>query len=461
MPCENGGGLFLHFFNEGIEGRGFFIEPIEADIRIKPDGVTKAKFDLTEQDGKFVAKYADQATPVTVLMDGYPATRLMLKSKDHVEYKRDINGISHAVLTLTDASAVLSRGAISKTWEEVTLRDAVEYIHKNRDDPKGVLRDEVIFSGVNPSAKRDDLDPLSAEAIIEGEDKTLGFSDLPWIGEAVQTLAVRTFEFIQRNTQANFNEEALFTGFDFNGISPASALQKVAEEFHIGFYVNRQGYLIVGPSGSFGSTIPVSHGGEDLVINRYDVTQSSNRTNSILLRGKIKDGVRSLHGHATAEAESVTGSGKEFKKKSSTSLDTLEKCATWFLVKELRDDTNGSVTFNGSKSQNKYKLSRMRPGMFLLVDSEVAYRCESGVIPGMFLIQEVQHRLGDTRGWQTTVEVARTLPSSQIDVSSYIYDPRSDMNFESIEAYNEYQDSLSDDDDDPTGGAGDTFGVAP
>jgi hypothetical protein len=461
MACENSGGLFLHFFNEGIEGKGFFIEPIESDIRLKPEGVTKAKFDLTEEDGKFVANYADQATPVTVLMGGYPATRLMLKSEDHVEFKRDVNGISHAVLTLTDASAVLSRGAISKTWEEVTLRDAVEYIFNNRDDPKDVLQDELIFSGVNPSAERDDLDPLSAEAVIDGEDQTLGFSDLPWIGEAVQELAVGTFEFIQQNTQANFNEEALFTGFDFDGISPGEALKRVAEEFHIGFYVNRKGYLIIGPSGSFGSTIPVSHGDEELVINRYDVTQSSNRTDSVLLRGKIMDGTRALHGYATAEAESITGTGKEFKKKKSKSLSSMEKSASWLLIKELRDDTNGSVTFNGSASTNKYKLSRLRPGMFLLVDSEIAYRCQSGVIPGMFQIQEVQHRVGDSRGWQTTVELARTVPNSEIDVSSYIYDPRSEMNFESISAYNEYIDNLSDDDDDPTGGAGDTFGIAP
>ena len=462
MTCETVSPVWLYFMRSD-----FWIQPVEVDVRKKNVEFGKGKFELTEQDGHYVSENAAEAEPVMMTFGQWPVHRFVMPSIDSMEYHRNLEGITKATLTLLDGRAVLQRGTINKNWERVELGNAVEYIVENRNDPSNVMSGEIEYSGVSPTAERDDLDLFGPEAasvvpealglpLADDVESQGDITDIPIAGETLQDFAVGTFETIEDNTSAEFSEEALFSGFEFNGISPLEALGRVVDEFNIQFRVRNDGTLVVGPPGGYGRVGFAAADSDSLSISRYDVTQSSNQTDTVYITGSYtttnfeREGFldvtavdydeTQLQAHAEATAPSIEGSAIRLEKSNIQSLTNLEDVASWKLLSEIMQDTTGSIQFNGSASTNTAALALMDVGDWLFVAPDVVESdCSTGVVAGAFIINEVQHKVGDTRGWKTTVEVSRITPANGIETTSYYYDPSTDQRFESLEAFNEYR----------------------
>lgn len=434
MTCESVGSVRLIFPEEGFE-----IEPLEVDVRKKQNDVnTMGKFELTESDARFIEDYANEATPIVLAFDRWPAHRFYYPEKGAINYKRGVDGITHAELTLPDSAHVLDRGAIEKSWDQVTLQDAVEYIIENRDDPEGVLNDDVIFTAGNQSELR--------VAYLE--------RDIPVVGGFAQDLVGSGLGVLDNLGDYGFDENATFTGFDFSGVPPLEALVEVLSEFRIGFTVRTNGQLIIGPTGSFGRTFINADGDDGLKINRYDVTESASITDTVLMRsGYTIDGQQAsvsdsvylgrsrVQAHAQATTSQLSGTSDSFGLSNVNSLQQLENISIWGLLDEISKDINGSLVLNGSASTDNQALSALDVGDWMYVDPAIENKCRrnEGILTGTFLITDVHHNIGSTRGWRTTLQLSRIVYPSSIETQSFLYDPSTGQKFESLQAYNEYR----------------------
>lgn len=459
MACEDVGNVFLYFGESD-----FFITPLEVDVRKKQKDISKGKFELSVEDAEYIEKNAANKEPVFLTFNGYPASRFVLPADGGIEYTRRVNDIDRAKMTLPDAVNVLKYGNVERSYEDTSLDEVVSDILSDTKDPNNVITG-VEYSSADPDEERDDLD-FFAENFWSNEEETTAITDLP-IGSQLQSAAVKLFEFIQENTRANFDETALFTGFDFKGITPMAAMNKVANEFGLTFRVDHRGKLIIGPLGSYGRVGHVGVGSRDFILSRYNVTESSTTINEVLVEGQYSfmgnrggrvEGtgydVRELQLFSDVELENFKGSSYRADAKGEvSSLQQLESAAVWFLMQQMRQDMNGSLVLNGAASENKQGLATLDVSDWIVVNEDVANACSDDAIAGVFLVEEVQHQITDSRGWRTTVEVAKTVDDPDaVNIRSWIYDPGTNQTYESIQALAEATGSeaegAEDDDDD-------------
>lgn len=457
MACEDVHDVYLYFGKSD-----FYITPLSVDVRKKQKDISKGKFELAVEDAEYIEQNAANKEPVFLTFDNYPAARFVLPADGGIEYTRRINEIDRAEMDLPDAVNVLKYGNVERSYEDTSLSQVVSDVLSDCDDPNNVITG-IEYSSADPDEERDDLD-FFAENFWSNEEETTAITDLP-IGEQLQSLAVGFFEYLQENTRASFDETALFTGFDFKGITPMAAMNRIANEFGLTFRVDHRGKLIIGPLGSYGRVGHLGVGSRDFILSRYNVTQSSTSIDEVLVEGQYSfmgnrgghvEGtgydVRELQLFADVELEGYNGSSHRADAKGEvSSLQQLESAAVWFLMEQMRKDINGSFVINGAASENAGGLATLDVADWVVVNEDVANACDDDAIAGVFLVEEIQHKIDDTRGWRTTVEVAKTVDDPDaVNIESWIYDPGTNQRYESIQALAEATDSEGEGADDNT-----------
>lgn len=422
--CGLHGGITLEFLSSGME-----IRPLEVDIRLQRRNYAHGQFVLSEEAGKYVAQNHDEAEPVHVKFDGNIAYRMCIL-EDAISFETNLDEDVEATLDLHDAIKVLSRGSVSKSWEKVNVRSAVEYIMDHRDDPNFVIQD---FGFVTQEVAEERLfTPNPIEGFDLGEREANAISE--WI--------IGIF---------SDSEYQGYGGFDFENVTPLEMLTTVMNEFGVNWWVEDDGTVMFGPDATYGQTVATVSGNNTIALQRYSVTEKSNKINAVRISGpqnvSFEDSPfgyqppsarrANLQPIVEAKANDIEGSSMYLEAKRQTSLETLEQTALRALLQEVLDDTNGSFVINGLASTNIPAIAALDVGDHVFVGSGVEADCNDNVVTGHFVVREVHHQASTRRGWRISVEVARVPDTDQIETSSFFYDPLEDKKYDSIETFNE------------------------
>jgi hypothetical protein len=436
MTCDSlPDGAFFQFMNSGVT-----VEPEEVDYRSKKKNYAHCQFHVREELGEIVEQKYNPAEPVHFIIDGNRAHRFYAPN-ELVEYRRTLDKPTRAKVSLLDAQQVLQRGTIEKSWATATFEEIVEYIFENRDDPYNVIKEYVLFS--DDEIREDKFGQVSFGAPGEIRRK------IPTT-EFVESIATFLSDNIKELEPIS---EAFFTEPVFDGVSPATALQRVTSALNQWTRVDNRGRLLIGDFGG----VPREHGiglGDGIRLSRYDIVASSNMTNAVRFIGsgadKFLKNVKPLEPQsrlrpvAEASVPSVSGSPIEITSEDSKfvkkiqNIASLKNAAVRTLISELAADSGGSLVINGLASENKKSLAEMAVGDKLVVDPQIKQLCDGVVTTGFFVINRVQHKMNSRRGWSATLEVAQSTTSEQIDVQTFWYDPQTEQRFDSLESFNEY-----------------------
>lgn len=426
MACDFGREVKLKFEKSGLS-----VFPSDFDFRNENGSYAHVRAKFGENVGHYISDFYLESEPVILYFDDVPVNRFYIPPEAFT-FRRQMDRPTEASLQLNDAIQVLSRGTIEKSYVSVSLGDVIDYIFDNRDDPNDVL------SGYRF------VDEDDAARTKQGIADAFEFTDA--FDEDITTEATQYIHDLLTGPDS----ESLFTGFEFEGISPLQALGRVLSAFEIDYRVETDGTVVFGKFGTDSETYIAGYNTSDFTLSRYDVTTSANRTNRVLVRGSYEM-VRTenesgnpestkLRPYGSAKAIGFTGDSLELEAKNVKSLAELEQIATRALVQELMKDVNGSLVIDALATESAENLANLSVGDYIVVGPSVPENCNTDVVAGAFLVQRIQHNGSQSLGWTADVEVSQVAFPDSISTQTFYYDPRANQRVEEVDAFNEYYD---------------------
>lgn len=426
MTCALPDGVTLRFLRSGIS-----VTPYETNLRAKKRNYMHGQVVISREDGRRIQKFSKEAEPAVLEFGGNVSQRFFV-DQDATEFYFDYDDQERARIDLKDGRKVLERGSVNASYSQVSLTDVVEdIIDENRDDPNSVI-ENVRFTGAD----------VRERILVTAEDL---FSFLPallkysnpvgnWLKEQFRNL--------------DDNPAKIYGGFEFDNISPLEAMVRVMDQFSYRWWVDPDGTLWIGQDGTFGNVVGTIADGNEIVMRRYDVVESSSKTNRVLATSEIPDTQKSddlgptvprdvktrLKSVAIASAPSIDGELKRLSSRTTISQGQLRDSATRYLYEEIMDDTNGSISINGLASKDKESLARLQPGDHFIVNEDIEEHCKPGTVTGHFLVKSVSHSVTPRQGWKIAVNVSKTLSHDKINTQSFYYDPTTDTKYDTLEA---------------------------
>lgn len=426
MACEFGREVEIKF-----EKSGLTVYPSEFDLRNENGSYAHLRAKFGENTGQRISNFYLEAEPVILYFDGVPVNRFYIPPEAFT-FRRQLDRPTEATAEFNDAIQVLSRGTIEKDYVTVSLGEVIDYIFDNRDDPNDVL------SGYRFVNEED------AERTKQGIADAFEFTNA--IDEDITTEATEYVYDLLTGPDA----DSLFTGFEFEGISPLQALGRVLSAFEIDYKVETDGTVVFGKFGTDSETYVVGYDTSDFTLSRYDVTTSANRTNRVLVRGSYEM-VRTknesgnpestkLRPYGSAKADGLSGDSLELEAKNVKSLAELQQIAVRALAQELMKDVNGSLVIDSMATESEENLANLGIGDHIVVGPSIPEKCDSDVSAGAFLVQTIHHKASRTLGWTADVEVSQVAFPNSISTQTFYYDPRTGQRVEEVDAFNEYYD---------------------
>lgn len=417
MTCGLAGQAELEFPHSGIS-----IGLYEVSTRSQRGKYSYAKIKIKREDGDRIAQEVEVQEPVLLKFGGHIQNRYVYQS----ESLRLAN--DKAWLHLYDARKILNQGLVSQQFDEVTLKDVVNYIVDERQDPYGVI------TGVNfPDDSASDTtreEPSSTEQLSPGTSGVLKYANLgiSFVGAVVKNVALSIVD---------------SGGFDFDDISPNEALEQVETEFNVEAWVDTTGVLYIGkreskPRNTHAIQSDLSK--SPYVISDYNITEGVTPISQVHLTGtrQMKETGIGIYEqfYPIAQANIPGQDGGVYAPDEPQRLRTpeaLERAAERKLIQLYSQERNGSIIFNGFASDNPEILVTMGVGDTMAVADTIGGYCSKTVKGGLFVVEEVQHQINTRNGWKVTVEVGEIPPDVQS--SSVWYNPNNDEEYKSLEQY--------------------------
>lgn len=438
--CGLSDGVTIEFPNTGIE-----VRPRDADVRAQRRNFVMSKFELPEAAAKLVAKYVPKGDYAYIRFDGTIARRVY-RPPDAIQFKEDLQETTYGELTLKDPRYVLNRGNVTKYWDTATLGDIVDYIMDQVVDPHGVVTD---YRFMTPELREREriaaFDYPSPFGVLDVAnriaDALVGFGgDVgEWLGEDMSSLRTSTI--------------------DLEDVSPLEALQRVMDDFSMDWWVDEDGVLWIGPNVANGQVMGTVAGDNNIALKDYSITRVPEATSSVQVTGPLKNSgdipgtsyavsEGGLQVIAEAKAPGLEGAPMALEtERRVTEPEDLESMAALALMQEMMDDVEGSLTINGLASRETEVLARLDIGDVLYVDDSIETECNQNVTTGLFMVNSLQHRANERRGWEITMRVGRIIDPDALRLRSVIYDPATDTAYSDLDAFRS-GDALTEQEDD-------------
>jgi hypothetical protein len=429
MTCGLYGGIDIHFLNSNL-----IINPNEVTTRSGKKEFSHTKCKIRREDGEKITEQAVSWEPVLLKFDGTIQDRYMFHPEAVSLHNED------ATLTLWDGEKILEKGTINKHFQNSSLGDVIEYIVDRRQDPEGVIQDQVIHPGDGSSGfavKEEGQFGLNTD---DGDRDFDGIGDA--IGEAVGVLS----NFGQMTgwlPQAN-------TALKFKKMTPFGAIQKTATSFALDTWVDPAGYFHYGLQGSDQKSYEFGVMDERAKLKEYNVTIGSGQVSEIILSGTYEHTqltasrfLRDFTGSNSfpyGRAWLVDENGEKVPGKSIqpeepfavTNPQEAEDAARQYIINHFMGRKNGNIVINAGASKNKPALTSIDIGDLISSSAEIEEHCQRSIDTGIFLVTSVQHKLDKRRGWLIDIGVGG-LPAANIASESWWEEPADDEHWEIID----------------------------
>ena len=418
MTCGLYGGIEVEFLKSGLT-----VTPYEVNTRSGERKFSYTKVDIRREDGEAITEVAKEYEPVLLTFDGTVQDRYMF----HPEAVTLTN--DSATLTLYDGEKILDRGTVNKHFQNTELRDVMDFIVNERQDPNDVIK------GIRH--------PTEAVQDVEVENKgRLGLGG--WFGGAADV--------ITDVAEVFGNPEFSDTSIKFKKMTPFAALKKTASSFALQTWVDHEGYLHYGMKGTDPKSYTIGSNEEELKLKEYNVSVGSGKLAQIVLRGRYEYITNTPRGgpkqrtspnvYSYGKAWLVDDNGNKLdgqtlepdEEVAATSPEEVEDMARRRLTQHYMDRKNGNIILNAGASSDKAGITAMSVGDMVLASAEIQEHCKRKVDTGIFMVQSIQHQLDNRRGWLVTLGVSG-LPASDIDSESWLENPENDQQWDSVDDY--------------------------
>ncbi|MFC7191847.1 hypothetical protein ACFQL7_20830 [Halocatena marina] len=433
MTCPFAEGVRINFVKSGI-----ILQPRELDYRCERRFYSFAQAKLPREAAALVGEQVQAFEPVTVSINGQLMDRFYLP-KDGVTLNE-----SDGIVNLDDAHKILEQGALTKSFDNVTLKDVVTYIFEQRSDTHHAIN-QVKFTADAGASTR------SSQVTESFSDQIRGNQDVHYPGVNVVEGIANTAGGIADAAYFAFTQDHLYdpAGFDFSDVSPRTALGRVEDEFGVESWVDMDGTLWIGhPESTPINKVDVSPSGLGLRLSEFNVTNDPVDVQRVVVRGATD--YRGLGGAFHLEildTEKIYPVGEAWVPGSSDGRvvtieeplrlrkqKSVEEAAKGYLMRHIMTNQSGNIVFNGLASQAKGTLAALSPGDIVGVASTSGNgHCQKKLNGGAFVVRRVHHQLSPQNGWTATVEVGG-MPSG-IQSNSYIYDATNSQRYSNLEAF--------------------------
>jgi len=442
MSCTLKGGPKVNFLSSDLT-----IKCRDLSTRSSHSRYAYAKIKVSLEDGEKIAKKSTQWEPVTVTINGFVQDRYVYPPKT-LEI-----GHKEAWFKVYDARKILDRGVITNHFDEVKLKDVMNFIMDNRDDPEGAITGWKAVTGDVMQKEAQTLEQDWNE-ILNGKDAEQATGISGFITEALAAFTKHA-EFMTgtgRGTLVN-----TYSGLTLEDDSPNSAIQKLEDTFSLDTWVDKDGILYIGKTEMAPRNSHLVTGAPsdtDYSMKEYNVTRGASSISGVRLTGKPTTSTETggfLFNLANpdsptmlnpiAEAVIVDSAGELADGPIATpeepvdiyELSTLEEAARNLLQQSFFQYRNGSIIFNGTQSENRKSLAKMAVGDRIVVGEAISEHCHTKADGGAYGIKEVQHKISPRQGWKITAEVVQLSPP--IESNSIYYDPADDSTYANMKTY--------------------------
>lgn len=430
MACESADVFSIEFPRSGAE-----VLVQEADVRIERRHYARARFSLTEVAARELDEFHNVNTLAFVNVNQERGHRMVVP-QDGITYDTDTGGDTVANVDLLDARQVLAQQSIEKHFKDVDVRDIVEFLLGERHDPEGVIQGfEFIEEG------DEELTATTSWFFESGPDQP---------GEGLSGLDLSLDPFDMGTGIARFFGVAERLGaytYNFQGETILEAMEEIMGDFGLNWWVSNSGILYIGPDGTNSQLLGSQSGDNAVALSRYTVTESSKTIDTVQLNGSAlslddvpvqirRSNKKAPRIIAEARAENINGTENAIAvNQSFDSLEDLERKAKARLYQELMDDISGSMEVNGLASQDTTALRNLNVGDYFAAGEGIESDCNEDVVTGLFLVTSVHHIMNEREGWNITVELGRIPHPESIVSTSVVYDPLTDKDYDSLQAY--------------------------
>lgn len=424
MTCDFGDARLV-FPTEDIE-----IKPRSIDYRMESGKLEYTEAKLSRAAGELLAGRNMNPIPAELHVAGTRIARLSAES-DAVRY-----GIDETFIKLLDPRTVLENGHIQWEPESTTLQDAVEHIFERREDPNGVLTGVRVVSNEEIEITNRKLSEKFKEALRNGREfvNDAGFRPIE------DALVRESPEFLQKA------HADLLGAVRIPNLTPAEAIQRVAELFNVVSWVDADGVLWFGFPNQNADIATVGTLPGDLILREPRITQSAVPVKAAVVEGMPADVWIDRNGDLTIDPKFLQPGSERYNLRSTAtvkgdlgthrrifidgkkiqSFDEIEATALNALRETIFSNNSGSLVLDPVNSDgaaiSPYDIT---VGDILLVPDETNH-CGPDTAGGVFAINAVHHHISARRGWSLTVDVGRIIPDSELEVKSEIMGPNMD-----------------------------------
>lgn len=398
-------GVAVHFLRSNM-----VVQPIKIDITQDPERNDWASVTFTRKAIDHIDTYLMDKEPIEIRGDdniiyrGWSSTGDIMVSKNT------------GTLNLRDPLELLEVGAVEWSRRKTTLRDVVNYLFSQREDPHNVLRGpdfttDPDVTGYQLYEKNDVTNPLGDETM---------YAD--WL---VDTLFL----------------EGIFSGpamFDYNGESPRECLAEACKAFGVEMFVMPDGTFTVGSPDYRGTIYQASVYDTPWKIVGFSVPSFEQPigpvyvrgVDSLSLGGDLVETIEELPGryidkvdHATpwasARMKGYIGEPMAIEYAKSNDLDVLETMARSIIIQRFHAATRGSLDidplaqFGGENHPGLDALAGLKPGD--VVETVNTAMCD--VPEAAFRVEGVSHSASGKSGWRLNLMVSAMVPNEIISRS--------------------------------------------
>lgn len=385
---------------------GARIKAYSADYKVRTGRLEYSKLEVSRDAGELIASIVEaDPIPAVLSINGRNLCRLMA-DEDSVSHVGDISWIA-----LRDPRAILKNGHIEWEPEKATLGEAVEYVYARVQDPNGVI------SGVN---------------IIGREERYR--ADREFTRELDRQMDRTVPEFLRGITNPFTGDpilaiERMKAGFRFIDLTPGEAFQELTDIFQLDSWITAGGTLAFGPEGGQASVGFVGEELGDLRLMDHHIVEKAVPFSAVAVRGNYRDmwtdegfvlykpKLEQFQANTVATFNSPSRSRRAYlDSRNIDSIEELEQIATNALRKSIRESASGSLEINSAESG----IGGLRPEDLdlgdVLVVPKIDRDCHKQVREGAYSVTGLNHRIGPSEGWTTSVDVSRFVSPDDIEV---------------------------------------------
>lgn len=424
---------------------GVTIYPIEGDIRWKTNKEGVSFFDFTEEVGDYLINNIPNNSVAYLKLNGNRVMRLLFK-EDSVVFNSSIDDFTTAKIKFVNPSDIFKKVQVkSSDLNHKSINELLERI-VNRVDSDIVTTYTIATSEIDvPSEFLEEREIILGNEMPPKDLNYTFFDDREGINN--YTLKENILNFgntLVKGVVGNPNHEERINTDQFE--NAYQLLEKLTFNIGASWWVDVGGNLVIGDPYSEANHNLTIDASKDVVVTQFSIEKISRTPTAVRVEAEssfpVGDG---FPAYAMAKVRGEAGGYIEVKLPEERKVwqpEEFKKMSARILVREMMDNTSGSIKIATGVSNSKDAISYLTPGDYITIPDYVRERCDALSPTGTFRVNSLSHKFSDMVGWETSISLSRIPTPGSIETAFTVYDPEEDADYTEV-LYDQIENSVS------------------